>query len=348
MSPDDNLDIVTGNDFLYLDVPMSGHLNVILFDDSQAGRCRRKRFELALVGDRKQISDEAVSPVDSADLRADARVTDVVFVIHGIRDNGYWTHKIARRVQAFGRTETPPRVFATETSTYGYFPMLSFLLPSRRRDKVAWLTDRYVRARAAYPEACFSYVGHSNGTYLLAKALNDNPALHFSHVVFAGSVVRRDYDWARAVACKQVASVLNYVATNDKVVACFPGALEPIRWQDLGGAGHKGFAQATAANRAFLVEKRFVDGAHGAALAEPHWDDIARFICTGQPPQPLEGGQQGRVVTTLGRAPWVAWILIVAALVLTAWAIWAIPAEGLRVFAFILFVWAVVKVLTRF
>ena len=148
------------------------------------------RFELALVGDRKRISDEAVSPVDSADLRADARVTDVVFVIHGIRDNGYWTHKIARP-QAVGRTETPPRVFATDVDLR-LLSMLSFLLPSRRRDKVAWLTNRYVRARAANPEACFSTWGTATALTSLPRRSTTMRPSTFLTVVFAGSVVRRD------------------------------------------------------------------------------------------------------------------------------------------------------------
>jgi hypothetical protein len=348
VSPDDNLDMVTGKDFLYLDVPQTGHVDVVRFDRTEAGLIRRHRFELALTGTKDEIARESVVPVDAADVTAGTNVTDVVFVIHGIRDTGFWTHKIARRVQAAGRDATPPRVFATETSTYGYFPMLSFLVPARRRDKVAWLTDRYVRARAAYPDAAFSYVGHSNGTYLLAKALVDNPAVRFTHVVFAGSVVRRKYDWAVARARKQVVKVLNYVATNDKVVACFPGALERVAWQDLGGAGHQGFLQATAANSGFLNEKRFVEGTHGAALAERHWDDIARFICTGQPPQPLDGSAQGWFVRGLGRVPWAVWIVILGLLVLLAWAIWTIPWEGLRVLALIVFGWVVVKILTRF
>jgi hypothetical protein len=59
-------------------------------------------------------------------------VEDIVFVIHGIRDKGYWTHKIARRVQAMAKQRPGDIRFATETSSYGYFPMLSFLLPGKR------------------------------------------------------------------------------------------------------------------------------------------------------------------------------------------------------------------------
>src|SRR5262249_30571849 len=263
VSPDDNLDLVTGSAFVYLDVPQSGHVNVIQMDSSDAGTIRRDRFVLALTGSESDIRSQAVVPVDSQALGQPAGApTHVGFVIHGIRDTGYWTHKVARRVQATGLACTPPKRFATETSTYGYFPMLPFFLPSRRREKVAWLMERYVRAKSLYPRARFSYLGHSNGTYLLAKALEENPACRFDKVVFAGSVVRRGYDWMRVAERGQIASLLNYVATNDKVVACFPGALEKFHLQDLGSAGHAGFDQARRppSDKIQIAEVRFVSG----------------------------------------------------------------------------------------
>jgi len=101
-----------------------------------------------------------------------------------------------------------------------------------------------VTARALYPNpaAQFSYIGHSNGTYLLAKALQLCPAVRFENVLFAGSVVHTRYDWSSLIPAR-VARVVNYVATDDKVVAVFPQGLERLRYRDLGGAGHLGFEE---------------------------------------------------------------------------------------------------------
>ena len=228
--------------------------------------------------------------------------------------------------------------------------MLSFLLPWRRRDKVAWLMDRYARAKALYPDALrFSFIGHSNGTYLLASALRDNPACRFERVVFAGSVVRKDYDWAQAIRRGQVGTLLNYVATNDKIVACFPGALERLRW-DLGSAGHSGFMQTTEAPKnGRLLEVRFVEGGHSAALSEEHWDAIAQFICADETAEPGKGAAaQTKSVVFLGKHPWVLWFAILALLSLVTLWIWQIPFEGIRTLALIGFFWMVVKILTRF
>jgi hypothetical protein len=188
VSPDDNIDLSTGGGFVYLDVPRSGHGDVIDMDDTEVGVGRRKVFAEALDSDPAVLRTRSLQPVDKR-IEPDGSVKDVIFVIHGIRDVGYWTQKIARRVMDLWREEGQDRRFASITATYGYYTMLPFLLPWKRREKVLWLMDQYTEALAVYPQANFSYVGHSNGTYLLARALEENQSCHFKRVVFAGSVV---------------------------------------------------------------------------------------------------------------------------------------------------------------
>jgi hypothetical protein len=79
---------------------------------------------------------------------------------------------------------------------------------------------------------------------MVARALDDYPAARFRNVLFAGSVVRRNYDWAALLSTNRVRKVLNLVATRDAVVALFPMGLEPLSLFDLGGAGFAGFYQA--------------------------------------------------------------------------------------------------------
>ncbi|GGO80403.1 hypothetical protein GCM10011348_16980 [Marinobacterium nitratireducens] len=270
VSPGDNIDLISGRDFVYLDVPHSGHANVIEMDDSAKGRERAAVFTRALTAPRETLEAEQTLPADSAFGEPRPEVTDVIFVIHGIRDAGYWTHKVARRVREKGKRLG--RIVATETSSYGYFPMLRFILPGERRTKTQWFMDQYVEACALYPRARFSFIGHSNGTYLLASALRDYRCCRFDRVVFAGSVVRRQYDWDRYIASGQVRRVANYVASADWVVAFFPKAMQTLRWQDLGSAGHDGFVSPS------VSQVTYVRGAHSAALNEDNWNAIADFI----------------------------------------------------------------------
>lgn len=309
VSPEDGVDFdidrATGGErsFYLMEVPFSGHLNILNmrppsgapvppeYNDDKAGieAWRGHLLATALTGDRATLASKAVDPDHFGD-RQPARephVRHVVFVIHGIRDRGFWTQKVARKVRArAGAVST-----RTITPTYGYFPMLPFVLPWTRREKVEWLMDRYVEARARFPAAAFSYIGHSNGTYLVARALRDYPSVRFRHIVFAGSVVRCDYDWSALMRSRatggagpRVEKVLNYVASGDAVVALFPHGLEPVRLFDVGGAGHIGFREMPGEDR--LYQLRFVRGSHAAGIRESQWDEIAEFVATGTPPQP--------------------------------------------------------------
>jgi pimeloyl-ACP methyl ester carboxylesterase len=356
VAPEDNIDLATGGDFIYLDVPMSGHSNVIEMDGTRAGQARECVFTVALSGTIDQLRDQQTSPSDVGPESTQTDVTDVIFVVHGIRDTGYWTHKIARRIKAIAekRTDGVQMIVATETSTYGYFPMLPFLLPSRRRAKVEWLMDRYTEALSLFPNASFSFVGHSNGTYLLAKALQEYPSVRFKHVVFAGSVVRKNYDWLPFINEHRLEAVLNYVASADWVVAFFPKALQDIRLEDVGSAGHTGFRYASDSQRIF--QTKFVRGMHAAALNEENWDAIAHFVVFGTPippPGPIFTNTQTRWVVILGAAAPLVWILIVTILGAFATGIYWLEYHVFHVpqwigtLVFVAFSWLILKALTK-
>lgn len=279
VGPEDAIDLVTGANFRYLDVPFSGHLTVLDMDPaSEHGRARSRVLETAL-GEEARIEVEEVRPWALSQSGEDevrrAAVNHVVFVIHGIRDRGFWTDKIARHI--WRRCPAEQRKgLERVTSSYGYFGMGPFLLPWIRRKKVEWLADQVLETKARFPNARFSYVGHSNGTYLLAKALEnyrDIEGFQFDRVVFAGSVVRKNYDWSVGKRNNQMPEILNIVATTDWVVALFPQLFELVPIQDLGSAGHNGFTKIDAQQNF-----KYARGGHGAGLDETHWDMIADFI----------------------------------------------------------------------
>jgi pimeloyl-ACP methyl ester carboxylesterase len=346
VSPEDNIDLVSGADFVYLDVPRSGHSSIRVMDDTPEGRGRAAMLTRALTQPADALRAVAQLPADVLPQVPNPAVNHVVFVIHGIRDVGYWTQRIARCVV---QAAAPGQVFATETSSYGYFPMLSFLLPWRRRRKVEWLMDQYTEACALYPGALdnFHFVGHSNGTYLLARALADYPSCRFNRVVFAGSVVRRHYPWDRALASGRVKHVLNYVATSDWVVALFPKAFQWVGYFDIGSAGHDGFAAAGPA----VTDVRHVRGKHDAALKEDHWGTIADFVALGRTPDPSPFHLNHRSVA-LSAAGAVSFVVLASLGALLVYGAIQIRASGLgepeRTLALIAYVLAVWLFVTRF
>ena len=323
VSPEDNMDLVTGAHFVYLDVPYSGHSTVINLLDKEnpdQAAARRCVFQeaLSMPADTKTSDDSFYSK-----LEPDPTVTDVIFIVHGIRDLGHWTAKIGRKVfdlsKEINESEESKEInIATETSSYGYFPMLSFLIPGARQEKVHWLMDRYTEAKARYPEASFHYIGHSHGTYLLAKALEDYRSVNFKHVVFAGSVVRQKYEWDKYLASGRIKKVQNFVATADWVVGIFPKAFQSLRLQDLGSAGHDGFEKAHNTDNVFQP-KKFVIGGHGAALQEDMWKLIANFILKGEyqdPPDGLVNESQSLWVVV---PSYVAPVILIGIVLLACW-----------------------------
>ncbi|HSA82457.1 MAG TPA: hypothetical protein VLE23_16690 [Geminicoccaceae bacterium] len=327
VAPTDNVDLATAEDFYYLEVTEATHRGIVTLEEGNS----LARLRAALTADRKSLEAVALAKEDVFDLfeesaddhdaaavaTSNRSVRHVVFVIHGIRDRGFWTRRIARRIKQLARPRGGCR---TVTSTYGYFPMGPFLVPWMRRAKVEWLLDQYVTARALYPVADFSYVGHSNGTYLLARALELCPAVRFRRIVFAGSVVPCRYDWRRflpsdpagAATPPQIEKIVNYVATADWVVAIFPHGLERLRLPDLGGAGHHGFVDRSGA---LVTNVRYVVGGHSAALVADHWDEMAEFVLGGPEPRAHRGTEPSTTVAWLGRWAPLVWGLLILAIV---------------------------------
>ena len=365
VAPSDNVDLATGGRFHYIEVPRTGHMDIIHLKDGPGRPCdslsvkarevRSDRIRLALVGGPEELRAAAVPvevlrdmvakdlvdhDVDWADpgipghnegaLPVRPEVARVVFLTHGIRDYGHWTHRLAVRLKDIARGRGMP--VRTVTSSYGFFPMGPFLLRAQRRVRAGWLMDNYVTARALYPNAEICFVGHSNGTYLAANALKECPAIRFKEIVFAGSVVRTNFEWPDLSAKGQVGRVLNYVATGDIVVALFPGGMQWLRFPDLGGAGHHGFEREGELVR----NVRWVPGGRGAALEDHHWDEIAEFVLGGvfpsdrEPVSPWRAKGHGWFVGIVGQAAGLA-LLLVAALVVSAigLTIWGMSAYGI-------------------
>jgi pimeloyl-ACP methyl ester carboxylesterase len=331
VAPDDSVDYAVDvadqaelRSYFYLQVPNSGHKNIVDLPEHgvadfaswrrpPADECARLsgarlkklqqmdryvEFRRALTATPQQLMDCAVTRdqlSDSLPNPPNWKVKDVVFVIHGIRDKGFWTQKIARAIKQ--EAEDRKQEFRSVTTSYGYFAMAPFVLPWIRKQKAEWLMDQYAEARAHYPRADFSYVGHSNGTYLVARALGAYPAARFKRIVLAGSVVRRDYKWLDLIKSDRIKEVLNYVATGDWVVAIFPKGMEPMPIFDLGAAGHDGFREASPTGPVHQVS--YIAGSHGAGHEERHWRDIARFIVLGEVPN-RDASRRSPLVCALG------------------------------------------------
>jgi pimeloyl-ACP methyl ester carboxylesterase len=328
VSPADALDLGIRKDFSYLEVPESSHIDILDVgngDDSAERACQRRRqaqakraelIQLALTGTPDQLSksqsaihtDDLDDYLDEMDLQMkqtqaasgpEQPVKQIVLVIHGIRDNGFWTKRVAREAKTLARQDQS--LICAPTPSYGFFSMLDFVNPWGRQDATYWFLERYAELRVHYPDVPISFIGHSNGTYLASRALELSPFVVFERILFAGSVVRTSFDWHRFSG--RVRSVLNLVATRDVVVAFLPGAMERLRLDrigiDVGGAGFYGFQQHEKSDEAAAEPRSdseiqvqnfgYLAGGHGVGVSEPLWGELAAYAVRGELPLQPDG-----------------------------------------------------------
>ncbi len=152
-----------------------------------------------------------------------------------------------------------------------------FLLWGDRQKNVRWFMDEFTEIKARFPNLRkVHFIGHSNGTYVLASALRNYKTLKVGNVAFGGCVLRRNFDWDSVQA--QFDSVRNYVGSSDWVVGWFPALFERPLFdlvnRDIGSAGFDGFTTA----RGNALETRFLNGAHSVALDARNIGSIVEYI----------------------------------------------------------------------
>lgn len=301
ISPVDCTELGPRSEFIYFELPGSNHMDALkIYESGDISKKRRicllnvisKSFQELCVDPDVVLPndiDDYLDPMDISNIKESdqdlSRVKDVVMVIHGIRDNGFWTKRVAREIRKLRRKDGDSLSVRVATPSYGFFSMLDFLI---NRDKATyWFLEKYAEVKSYYPEAQISFIGHSNGTYLAARALHLCEAVRFKNVIFAGSVVRRDY-WQELANTTnlqmRVSKILNYIAAGDNVVAWLPGAFERLHFSllNLGGAGAYGFNEIKDVE--ILNQIKYIGGGHSAAVSEEYWQELANFVITGEYP----------------------------------------------------------------
>ncbi|MDJ0890202.1 MAG: hypothetical protein QNK18_03240 [Gammaproteobacteria bacterium] len=317
LSPADCTELGPRDEFAFVELPRSTHAEAIQISGSNPEAVvRSSRLVAAVSSEIESLAieswavpasdiDDYLDPMDivaddSGGPESGTTVERVVIVIHGIRDNGFWTKRVAREIKSLGRRNNIS--VRAPTPSYGFFSMWDFVKPGGRQNAAYWFMERYADVKSHFPKARVSFVGHSNGTYIAARALELCPAVNLERVVFAGSVVRCKFNWSRFRG--RVKGVLNYVGNNDGVVAFLPAVFELLRipWLDVGGAGAFGFGNTrhhdqklqrdtgpTKADRdappVDVYEYQFIRGGHGAAVSEGYWPEIAEYILLDKLPE---------------------------------------------------------------
>lgn len=336
VSSDDSKDVTVARDFIWVVVNNTDHANVAKLGNEGTKLERKHKIQMAF-GDEAAVAElRRMNP--ATNVREDPDVTSVVFVLHGIRDMGEWTSQFQKPLQDAYLKNHPDgkSKLHVHRASYSYFGMGPFLLWADRQRNVRWFMDQVTELTAEYPNVKpedIHFIGHSNGTYILASALDKYATLKMGRAALAGSVIRRDFPWGAFSG--RIERVRNYVGAKDWVVGLLPRVFElPVFNffnRDIGSAGFNGFEDGFAAP----METRFVRGAHGAALHKDNIPSIVAFITDGTKLdiQSLHSEGHPGTLAVLSNLCWILWIIAACLLVLGAWKIPVLGAAVVHLFA---------------
>ena len=195
----------------------------------------------------------------------------IVVTLHGIRTRGRWQKQITPYLARHG--------LVPYHLDYGFFGVLSFVMPWTRARRVQWLRNELRDLMDRTGARRVSVIAHSFGTWLALEVLEaENGNLRFDRVVLTGSIVRRDFPWADTLLRqRRVQAVRNERATGDWVVRAaewFARLAGPIGIAPRAGAtGALGFEQPAPG-----LHDRSIAGGHSEVLNIANYEKWARFI----------------------------------------------------------------------
>ena len=141
VSADDISDLTANPGFALIPVSGAGHLQVLRFDNSLPGQAALRAFSEAI----QLPSDELLQRYGKTAISDEtAPKSDIVFIMHGIRDIGDWEPMLRealkdsyRRAHGSSPANGNDRDHVLDgleirTDKYGYFPMIPFLLLGER------------------------------------------------------------------------------------------------------------------------------------------------------------------------------------------------------------------------
>lgn len=192
----------------------------------------------------------------------------VVISLHGIRTRGVWQKDL---VPSLARDR-----FVPVPLDYGYFSAFKFLFPWSRRKKVEWLREQIERIPEVQQGERPSIIAHSFGTYLVAQLLEKYPMIKVDKLVFAGGIVRSDFDWPKLLEASQVNLLRNDYGRLDP----WPGFARMFV-SDTGDSGSVGYSLP----HDLLFQKEFRKYKHSDYFHESHfrleWIPILKSLVLG-------------------------------------------------------------------
>lgn len=312
----------------------ANHPGLVDLGDPFTSEYRWKVLREALFG--SSIKPQPASPVSER---------PVHFIVHGIRASAYdtWVQQLKAEIE-HDPDGVEPHVVAMD---YGFLSAYEFALPFSRNRKTHTFLTAYANACRDFNPDNFNFAGHSNGTFMMGRAMKLVPAVRFRHIFLAGSVLPVDYRWSALFARRQVGRHdstglwLRGRVHNDRaavdvpvgILATFLHGLHPFN-KDIGPGGYRGFSEDSLPAEVSDHELAFPPG-HGSALMDhpgqpPRMPQIVHYLRSGVPactPDTVRPAKFALMNRLVERLAWFLVLLIVVLLLLAGW--WLATVLGL-------------------
>jgi pimeloyl-ACP methyl ester carboxylesterase len=261
VNPSDSIDVTQFRNSLDRQLPNSTHLSIV--NKNESGEYIKEMLLAERSNQTKTVEDE------------ESRVIKLL-IVHGIRDYGDRFDKIRDATKNIASTEK--QLLIASAPRYKYFSAIEFVNPISRRDKIYEFADLYMEMLATPPTSSPIYfVGHSFGTYLMAKSVERYKSINFERAYFAGSVLKEEYFKEHEFLGNRIGYLRNDIATNDWPVGLLCSGLSNFGFaKDIGTGGFNGFSGIANENR--YEEVRYFDGGHGKALEQANQATIADWL----------------------------------------------------------------------
>lgn len=162
----------------------------------------------------------------------------VLVLVHGIQTDGAW-HRLVQK-----ELEDVPNINVVSVGYECVTP--AQLFSPFRGTPVAKIAREMRDARLMEPKARLMVIAHSFGSYIVSEILRTEPDIQFERIIFCGSIVPRDFQWAIFARSMSPFSIVNDVGTED-----FYPVLATFSTSGYGSSGRLGFQTARVTDRYF-------------------------------------------------------------------------------------------------
>ncbi len=152
-------------------------------------------------------------------LGPDISVKTNIITIHGIKTDGDDLYNLSKKLKEDLDIDKVTNIdYRYLLASLNYLPWVRNILQEYLAARLALLTYKYPRSKTLI-------LAHSNGTWMLGKAIERYyPKFRIDNIFLFGSVLKRNFNWARYEA-----RVINFIGEHDKVLL-FSKTLYGMGW----------------------------------------------------------------------------------------------------------------------